>query len=567
MKLKKKLDDNSQFNFWEPASDMFSALLLVFMLIILLLGLYLVHIPDNTELDPFYGDAEESGKDNYTPMIDWRGQEGEDGGEGGGEDQDSMESPLPTLDVTPTVTPSPTPTPTPSIDLPGGGNGGGGGTGGTEGSEEGPGEGLKSAVYVMLVDGDTDRTIKEPNVQFELYGLDGALQVLNTYYPERISFRIYETTESGTFYFPEKLLMGDYEVHELTEPVGYDPAANVRFSVNELYDWPEPLVVKVPIYPSRNIVYIRLIDAENGKAVTGGTFDVISVENVITLDGTLRYRAGQVVSTIELDEDGRGQSEEIYLGDFLVRQREIPEFYASVDEDLEVTVEKKNSRQPPVHELPTERSKILLRVMDELTPARGIAGASFSMLINGVRQNDVELVTNGSGEILLDSLEKGVTYTFTQQTSANNYRLDPSSYTVSVDASGRMGGEAQTQLEIYNHVIRVNIGIVDEFSRIQLPNVNLSLYDSSGTMIHSWATTGDALSFNNLEPGYYYILREDDINTRYDFQVQDIAEVQTVTLTGTYLMRYIIIGVVAALVLILALVIFLIIRRRRRMRE
>ena len=564
MRLKKKLNDNAEFNFWQPTSDMFSALLLVFMLVILLLGLYLVHIPDQKEIDPNWGDAADAGQVSMTPFLDWRDDSGGHDDDGGGDD--GGETPIPTMDVTPSPSPTPTPTPTPYIGSPGAG-GGGEGVGGSEGSDEGPGEGLKSAVYVMLVDGDTDRTIKEPNVQFELYGLDGALQVLNTYYPERISFRIYETTESGTFYFPEKLLMGDYELHELTEPEGYDPAKNVQFVVDELYDWPEPLVVKVPIYPSRNVIYIKMTDADTGQPISGGTFDVISVENVITLDGTLRYRSGQVVSEIVLDEEGVGVSEDVYLGTFLVRQRDIPEYYASLEEDVEATVEKRGAKEPPAYPVVSERSKIRIRLMDELTPTKGIGNASFSVFSSGPNGSRTEQITDNSGEILLDSLEKGASYQITQLSSGSHYRLDPSTYTINVGMDGRIDGEAETRLEIYNHMIRVSIGIVDEFSRMQLPNINLSLYDSGGTMIHAWATTGDTLMFNDLEPGYYYILREDDINTRYDFEVKDIAEVQNVNLTGTYLMRYIIIGAAAALVLIIAIVIVLLVRRRRRNRS
>ena len=55
MKKFKKQND-SEMNYWQPASDMFSALMLILMLIILLLCLYLVHIPDNDEIDPWYGD-------------------------------------------------------------------------------------------------------------------------------------------------------------------------------------------------------------------------------------------------------------------------------------------------------------------------------------------------------------------------------------------------------------------------------------------------------------------------------------------------------------------------------
>ena len=51
MKLKKKKNDE-ELNFWQPAADMFSALMLILMLVILLLGLYLVQIPENREIDP-----------------------------------------------------------------------------------------------------------------------------------------------------------------------------------------------------------------------------------------------------------------------------------------------------------------------------------------------------------------------------------------------------------------------------------------------------------------------------------------------------------------------------------
>ena len=57
MKRKNNQHDEG-LNFWQPASDMFSALMMILMLVILLLCLYLVHIPDNTQVDPWYGDED-----------------------------------------------------------------------------------------------------------------------------------------------------------------------------------------------------------------------------------------------------------------------------------------------------------------------------------------------------------------------------------------------------------------------------------------------------------------------------------------------------------------------------
>ena len=568
---KKRLNQDDELNFWQPATDLFSALLLILMLVILLLGLYLVHIPEYSMKDPDAGNTfadSDSGDIDATvtpepTVFFWFPQSS------GGAGADGGPTPRPEEEASPTATLSPTPTVSPTPDLPGGGaSGGGGGSGGGEGAGEGPGEepdmGLKSAVYVMLLDAETNRGIKEPGVQFELYGDKHSLQILNTYYPERISFRTYETTESGAFYLPEKLQLGQYALHQLTEPEGYDASENVEFLLNETYDWADPLVVRVPLYPSRNIIRLKMVDAETGRPLAGGEFDVVAAENIITSDGTLRYRVGQVAGAIVCDENGIGESEEMYLGEYLLRQRVIPEFYAGMTEDIETSVKKKNGSLPAQHAISSSRTKISLSLKDALYPTRGIGGAVFSVLAMGSDEPAQEITTNGAGIILLDSLEKGMTYRITQISAPEHYRLDDQPYTVQVSADGHIDGETEIALELFNHTIRVAIGLTDEFSDIQVADVNLALYTADGTMIRTWTTTGTPLMFDDLEPGSYFIIREADRATRLDIQVRDTAEGQYINVQTSYLLRYIIIGSAGAAVLIIGAAAFLIIRRRKR---
>ena len=68
---KKKRNHHEDLNFWQPASDMFSALLLILMLVILLLGLYLVHIPEHTQVDPWAGDSFIEGADDWDDKTGW----------------------------------------------------------------------------------------------------------------------------------------------------------------------------------------------------------------------------------------------------------------------------------------------------------------------------------------------------------------------------------------------------------------------------------------------------------------------------------------------------------------
>ena len=557
---KKNKQPEGELNYWQPASDMFSALLLILMLIILLLCLYLVHIPDHDEVDPWYGD-DHGGAGVPTPTM--TAQRDDDGGGGGGW------SPVPTFDIEPSPTPTPTPTPTvtPTPDLPGSGGGTGGGDGGGNGQGEGPGDdpdlGRKSAVYVMLVDAETDRTVKEANVQFELYGDKHALQILNTYYPERVSFRFYETTEAGTYYFPEKLAAGGYELHELTEAEGYDAAENIEFVLNDTYDWPDPYVVRVPVMPSKNVIRVQMVDSENGGKISGGSFDVVAAENIITADGTLRYRIGQIVDEIICDETGLGESGELYLGAYLLREREIPQYYAGILEDIEVQVVKKSTVKPAPETVACPRIRIRFSLNDELYPESGIAGAKFEILSG--RGEPVEITTNQNGKFVLDSVEKGTTYRIRQTEAVGNYRITQPELLVPVDALGYMSGECDTTVEATNRMIRVQFGITDEFSDMQIPGINLALYSDRDGLIYTWTSSGSTMNMESLDPGAYYLLKGGDRETRYDVRVLDSAEIQTINLRDSYLVHYIIYAVLAILGIVgLTALIVHIVRKRKR---
>ncbi len=559
MSGKKKSEHFEELNFWQPASDMFSALLMILLLVILLLGLYLVQIPEYDQKDPDAGNTYADGGGDHDegetpePTIFVWGPEGGDGGGGGNSEDPNYEDSYPS--PTPTITPTPTPVPQTS----------GGGPGNGDGDDP---DDTKAAVYVMMVDADTTRVIKEPNIQFELYGEDHALQILNTYYPERISFRSYVTTEDGVFYFPEKLELGSYELHELTEPEGYDPADNVAFYIDREYDWPEPFVVEVPVYPSRNVIRLHMMDAETVDPLEGGTFDVIAAEDVITNDGTLRYRKNQVVSEIVCDENGEGESGEVYLGHYLVRERIIPRYYIGQETDLETDVEKKTDEDPPSISVTSIRSRIRVSLKDELYPTKGIAGASFSVLAVGRGAPAEVVTTDASGNIVLDSLEKGTTYQIVQTGSQDNYILDKNIYTVQVGLDGRIDGENETALELYNHMIRVSIGITDGFSNVQVADVNLALFDASDTLVRTWTTSGAPLMFTNLEPGTYYIVKDGDTTARYDIRVEDTVEIQEINLQTSHLLRYLIIAAAAVLaVVLLIIVVILILRRRKKKRN
>lgn len=496
-------------------------LLLCILLITLLLILYLVRIPDEEYVDleegnsyEQYDDADDGGGNHAYGSID--DEEGDDweqekkydynsnGGSGGG----------------------------------GGSSGGGGGGGGAGEDEEnykfedpdpgaGEGDGTdKAAVFVQIVDGETGRTIKKKGVEFELYGSNSALQVLSTYYPEKIDYKKYETDKTGVFYLPEKLSLSSYYLHELTTVKGYDIADNVEFTIDDSYDWEDPYVVSVPINPSKNIIRMKLLDQDNGDVITDAAFDVIAAEDIITQDGTTRYKEGEVVDTIKVDGKGYGESIELYLGNYLLRQKKVPEYYAKITEDIEVeVVSKTESGVPTVQELTEEKTSVSVVVKDALYDTVYISGARFSLTTDdGIVVKNI--TTDDKGRFVLTNLKKNTTYHIRQIDSITDYQIDKTDYSFTVSGDGLIEGEKETDFQIKNRIIRISIGVQDKLFRSQVSDVNIALQDASGKVVKVWNSTGLEQTVEGLTPGDYFIILDGKKDKEHKIKVEDKKELQ-----------------------------------------
>ena len=535
---------NEEYNFWQPATDMMSGLVFVLVLIIALLGLYL--------LSDYTGYEEASSVSSEGPSSSGTGWNNNDPGgwyyDGGTGDGDGDGNGQFDQQIIQT--------------------GGGGGYGE---------DGIKTAVFVEVVDDETERRIPEAGVTFELYRTDtthlqnGSLQTLNTYYPEKINYRDYETTEEGVFYLPEKIWQGSYYFRQLSEPEGYDAAADTYYDVGRMYDWPEPYIVQIRVAPCKNIIRLQMNDAETQQPVGGGTFRVIAAEDIITKDGTVRYTQGQQVDTITCDETGYGESVELYLGKYTVQQQSSPNYYTTMQQDLDAEVEKKNGSDPELHKIDTEKTRILLNVTDELTSS-ALEGAVFTVA-NRRTGTTQTVATDESGQIRLTDLDKSTTYLIREQQAPGNYRPDDTDRTVIVAADGRIDGAGSTTLDITNRLLRVSISAVDTVLRSNTEGEQLSLYDEQDQLIRSWTSSDSGQLFTDLTEGSYYVVRgkADPANARkYPFTVQDTASTQNWTVPVFTLRSAValaVLAVVAAGVVWLLVFLWGILARRRKARK
>lgn len=511
-KLRRKYDE---VNYWESMADSMVGLLLCVLLILLLLILYLVSIPEEEYKDLYGGDHYESYQDpdagggNHNngnvddeQGDDWDNDDGHDdnGGAGGA-----------------------------------GGSAGGAGGDGDDAANEfddpdsgaGQGDGSdRAAVFVQLMDSETGRTIKKKGIEFELYNDKEALQVLSTYYPKKLDYSKYETDEKGTFYLPERIPLLSYRLHGKTALKGYDTITNTEFTLDRSYDWNDPYVVEVKISPSKNRIQLSLSDKGDGKAVSGASFEVLAAEDIVTQDGTTRYRQNTIVDTIKVDEKGKGKSKELYLGEYVLRQKKVPQYYGKIRGDQAVSVLSKGEKEIPASiELQEDKTSMTVKLVDALYDTEGISDAEFQ-LKNQEGKILRSYKTDVKGRFTITDLKKNKTYQLEQNTSVGDYMLDPAAHDIVITADGLIDGEVKQTMTVKNRLIRISIGLQDKLFRSQVSDTNITLLDFHGKAVKSWDTSGMEQIIEGLDPGDYQVMIAGDKEGAQTITVEDKTDIQ-----------------------------------------
>ena len=220
---------------------------------------------------------------------------------------------------------------------------------------------FESYVKVVKVDSETGKTIPYEGAGFEIYDSNGQKISMTFSYPTPTTIDTFYTNSEGYLITPEVLPYGEYSLVEVQTPVGYVlDSTPVSFSITaENAEEENALtVIKVrkentaqkgrisvqktgDIFTSVNMASSAYTD-ENGELVVNSTtytpvfangdlsgtvFQVIAVEDIVTLDGTTRAYAGDVVAEITTDENGYAESDLLYLGKYEIKEITAPYGY------------------------------------------------------------------------------------------------------------------------------------------------------------------------------------------------------------------------------------------------
>ena len=206
----------------------------------------------------------------------------------------------------------------------------------------------RSFVKIVKKDAETGNVIPVSGIGFKVWDCANSgyvSQKIN--YPSEIIIDTFYTDESGSLMLPQELVYGNYELHEVQSAEGYVlDKAPVPFTVDGTA---ETIVVekfntaqkgKISVQKTGNVFTTVAMASsaytdENGEMIVnpttytpvfangnlgGAVFQIIASEDIVTLDGTIRAIADDVVAEITTDENGYAESDLLYLGKYEVKE-------------------------------------------------------------------------------------------------------------------------------------------------------------------------------------------------------------------------------------------------------
>lgn len=214
---------------------------------------------------------------------------------------------------------------------------------------------LTSLVKIVKKDAETGNIIPVSGIGFKVWDCQNECYVEQKInYPTQITIDTYYTDESGSLMMPSELVYGNYELHEVQTANGYvldetpvqftvdgkeevitveklNTAQKGRISIQKTGDIFARVQRTSSAYTDEdgNLIenpttYTPMFETGN---LAGAVFQVIASEDIITADGTVRAKAGDVVAEITTDENGYAETDLLYLGKYEVKEITAPDGY------------------------------------------------------------------------------------------------------------------------------------------------------------------------------------------------------------------------------------------------
>ena len=170
-------------------------------------------------------------------------------------------------------------------------------------------------------------------------------------YPSPIDIDTFVTDATGTLMLPEPLPFGNYELVEQQSPWGYvldgEPVpfvvdGSLEVITVEKYNVPQKGTITVS---KEGETFSHVVESGGMyqpqyevQGQPGAVYEITALEDVVTPDGTVHLKAGELASTLTTGSDGTATSEPLYLGRYQVKEITAPDGMVIDPEPKEVVL-------------------------------------------------------------------------------------------------------------------------------------------------------------------------------------------------------------------------------------
>lgn len=199
----------------------------------------------------------------------------------------------------------------------------------------------KGTITVHKTDSETGKPVTEAEAVFEIHAKTDIVTGDGTVRYQAGELVDTITTTDGTA-TSKPLYLGSYIVTEKTAPEGYilnpEPQeVTLRYGGQTV-----ELVTESVTFanaPRKGQIVVQKNDAESGKPITASpaVFEIRAKADIVTADGTVRYKAGELVDTLTTT-GGSATSKPLYLGTYTVTEKTAPDGYVQDTTVYDVTL-------------------------------------------------------------------------------------------------------------------------------------------------------------------------------------------------------------------------------------
>ena len=338
-----------------------------------------------------------------------------------------------------------------------------------------------------------------------------------------------------TPHLTEKLLPGtEYIFKEIEAPSGYLVAEDVRFTVANTEE-----IQKVRMEDENAMGKIRIVktDRSTKERLNGAVFEIHAAEDIITPDGTVQLKKGELADTIttgieieDMEEKGAGIacSKELFFGKYVITEKKPPVGYVLDQQSYPIDLMYEDQDTPVVLKtlhLKNTSTELTILKQDAETK-EPLSGVRFTVRDSAmpIENGDTSIsaiqlwTTDENGEIHLRGLLPG-TYWIQETMTVPGYMLDPVKYTIEVSEDGQItaDGKSTDILRIQNKKTQ----LLGTKARSEKTGTQEAFPEKETVLI-------DTLDFRNLQIGQEYRI----VGTLMDRENGEVLHVDGKTVTA-----------------------------------